>query len=118
MGEGKAWADGTDFRLEPNGMEWFVLTPTKRVASRGTGTLNGRSGYTWLIYGVPGGQSGKDQLRLVVFETECGTVVYDSDPLSIHYDVDVLYLMSELTSGAVQVHLNLGPAGAHPCGNG
>ncbi|MFF0175115.1 PKD domain-containing protein [Micromonospora profundi] len=111
VGQGKAWTDGTSFRLEPSSMEWLVLTKDGKVASRGTGTLNGRSGYTWVIYGWDACSSGRtdcvgiptDRARLVVFETATGTVVYDHSPGSTEFDVDRI-APRDLTSGAVQLH--------------
>ncbi|MEU7172018.1 hypothetical protein ABZ949_11125 [Micromonospora tulbaghiae] len=38
VGQGKAWTDGTSFRLEPSSLEWLVLPKEGKVASRGTGT--------------------------------------------------------------------------------
>jgi hypothetical protein len=111
VGQGKAWTDGTTFRLEPSTVEWLVLTKGGKVASRGTGTINGRSGYTWVIYGWDACQNGRtdcvgiptDRSRLVVFESATGTVVYDHSPGSTEFDVDRIDPRN-LTSGAVQTH--------------
>jgi hypothetical protein len=112
VGQGKAWLDGTDFRLEPTGLEWLVITEDGKVASRGTGTVAGRSGYTWVMYGwdaCPGAARPGcmdipvDRVRLVVFETANGHVLYDHSPGSGEYDVDRIF-PKDMTSGAVQIH--------------
>lgn len=92
-------------------MEWLVITEDGKVAGRGTGTVNGQAGYTWVIYGwdfcdgsnSPGCQNlPTDRVRLVVFETATGRVIYDHSPGSREYDVDRISPTS-LTSGAVRV---------------
>jgi hypothetical protein len=113
-GQAKAWIDSTGFRLEPTGMAWLVLTPDGKVASRGTGTVGGRSGYSWLLYGWDAcdgsnaghciAQSVGDTVRLVVFESATGRIVYDHSPGETEFDVDRINLRP-LTSGGVQVHL-------------
>lgn len=111
-GLARFWVGGTNFQLDPTGMEWFVLTEDGKVAGRGTGTVAGRSGYTWVLYGWDacgaGTTSGcvnvsQDKVRLVVFESATGRVVYDHSPGSGQYDVDMIN-PTNLNNGTVQVH--------------
>ncbi|MEW2592665.1 hypothetical protein AB0893_19860 [Micromonospora aurantiaca] len=79
-----------------------MLTKDGKVVSRGTRTLNGRSGYKWVIYGWDACSSGRTDC-VVVFETTTGTVVYDHCPGSTEFDVDRI-APRDLTSGTVQLH--------------
>jgi hypothetical protein len=97
FGEAKAWIDNADFKLEPSSMQWMVVTEDGKVASRGTGTVNGRAGYTWVVYGwddCDGSNTGAcrdlagDSIRLVVWNSATGQKVYDHSPNSDEYDVD------------------------------
>ncbi|MEV0713126.1 NucA/NucB deoxyribonuclease domain-containing protein [Asanoa sp. NPDC050611] len=110
-GQALSWVDGIPFRLQLVAMEWLVITEDGNVAGRGTGTVNGQTGYTWVLYGwdscdganSPGCQNvPTDKVRLVIFETATGQVVYDHSPGSREYDVDRIS-PTELTSGAVRV---------------
>jgi len=111
-GQSKAWVENTDFRMEPSTMEWLVVTPDGKVASRGTGTVAGQSGYTWVLYGWDACDSsnrpacrdiGTDEIRLLVFRSVGGQIVYDSQPGSREFDVDRIAPRT-MTSGAVQIH--------------
>ncbi|WP_090797798.1 NucA/NucB deoxyribonuclease domain-containing protein [Asanoa ishikariensis] len=110
-GASKAWVGNTAFRLEASAMEWLVITEDGKVASRGTGAVNGQTGYTWVLYGWdactgsnrPGCQNiSQDQARLVVWRTATGQIVYDHLPGSNEFDVDRIEPKT-MTSGAVQI---------------
>jgi hypothetical protein len=110
-GASKAWVGNTAFRLEASAMEWLVITEDGKVASRGTGSVNGEAGYTWVLYGWdactgsnrPGCQNTSNDLaRLVVWRTATGQIVYDHSPGSNEYDVDRIEPRN-MTSGAVQI---------------
>ncbi|NUT32184.1 MAG: hypothetical protein HOV79_03820 [Hamadaea sp.] len=110
-GQVLSWVSGTTFRLERLTMEWLVITVDGKVAARGTGTVAGQPGYTWVLYGwdscdgsnSPGCASiPSDRIRLVVFESATGRVVYDHSPGSGQYDVDRIS-PTAMTSGAVRV---------------
>jgi hypothetical protein len=110
-GQSLAWVDGTDFRLELDAMQWLVITEDGKIAGRGTGLVDGKPGYTWVIYGwdycdgsnSPGCQNiPSDRTRLVVFETATGKIAYDHSPGSTEFDVDRIS-PTVMTSGAVQV---------------
>ena len=97
FGEAKAWIDNADFKLEPSSMQWMVVTADGKIASRGAGTVNGRTGYTWVVYGwedCDGSNTGAcrdlagDSIRVVVWNTATGQKVYDHSPNSDEYDVD------------------------------
>ncbi|WP_143728142.1 PKD domain-containing protein [Micromonospora cremea] len=110
-GQTLAWVDGTSFRLQLEAMEWFVITEDGKVAGRGTSTVDGKVGYTWVLYGwdycdgsnSPGCQNiPSDKIRLVVFESATGKVVYDHSPGSNEFDVDRIS-PTVMNSGAVRV---------------
>ncbi len=64
--------------LEATGFVWLVVTPSGDEAFfRGTGTVNGASGYEFLVSGIDG---PPDLVRIKVWATASGTVVYDSQP--------------------------------------
>jgi hypothetical protein len=94
-----------------------VVTPDGKIASKGHGTLAGRSGeYGYVYYGydgcangqTPGCVPGPDRFRTVLWPLSEGTyptpanVTYDNRP-SAGYDVDVA-APQQLTSGIVTIH--------------
>jgi hypothetical protein len=110
-GQALSWVDGAPFRMELVTMEWLVVTENGRAAGRGTGKVNGQTGYTWVVYGwdkCDSSNSGAcqsisaDAMRLVVFESATGRVIFDHSPGSGEYDVDRINPTS-MTSGGVHI---------------
>ncbi|WIX85695.1 hypothetical protein [Amycolatopsis sp. DG1A-15b] len=120
VGAARAWLPGTNLRFDTRndtGVDWLVVTPDGKIASKGHGTLAGRSGeYGYVYYGydgcangqTPGCVPGPDRFRTVLWPLSQGTyptpanVTYDNRP-SAGYDVDVA-TPQQLTSGIVTIH--------------
>lgn len=103
VGTAKAWLAGNDFRFDAGstGIEWLVATPDGKIAAKGTGTLQGKTGrYGFVFYGYDGCddgangpcQPGKDRFRVVIWDTATGPIpsansMYDNTPTA-GYDLD------------------------------
>lgn len=101
-GLARAWVENSDFRLEPSTLEWMVVTPSNRVALKGTGTVGGRAGYGYLLYGL----DNPDRVRLVVWRLDDTGIprtgfLYDS-AAGDSFDVDRIS-SRPMTSGQVLV---------------
>lgn len=96
-------------------LDWLVVTPDGKVAAKGTGTVNGVSGYGFVFYGydgcvtgqTTGCQPGTDRFRVVIWPLSAGaypvdTIVYDNRR-DKGYDVDVADPQG-LLSGTVTNH--------------
>lgn len=103
IGSGKTWLTGTDFRFDGDatGLEWLVVTHDGKIAAKGVGTQQGKSGrYGFVFYGFDGcsGQStgcqpGADRFRVVVWSLASGpnpgaALIYDNRPQA-SFDVDL-----------------------------
>lgn len=116
VGTARAWLTPADFRFEAPGdtnLEWLVVTPDGKVAAKGRGTVNGNSGYGFLMYGydgcldggAPGCQPGeRDRFRTVVwqdYQNPSAFPLYDTYR-DADYDVDRA-LPWTLASGRVTI---------------
>ena len=116
VGSGKTWLPGSDFRFDGDatGLEWLVVTPDGKLAAKGVGNIQGRSGrYGFVFYGfdgcsgqLTGCQTGSDRFRVVVWSLASGAnpgagTLYDNRPQA-SYDVD-LSEPTTLLSGIVTV---------------
>jgi hypothetical protein len=106
VGGGKVGAhlSGSPFSIDSTTLDWLVVTPAGKVAVKGTGTVNGHSGYGFIAYGY----DDPDKLRLVVWELSEGSfpgtsVVYDNRRGS-DYDLDLANPQA-LGGGSFQAHL-------------
>ncbi|MGK5741495.1 PKD domain-containing protein [Micromonospora sp. URMC 103] len=104
-GGGKVAAQlaGTNFSLDSTALEWLVVTPTGRVAVKGSGTVNGEEGYGFVAYG----DDAQDSVRLVVWPLSSGRIpgfetVYDNRSEG-DYDLD-LFDPQPLAGGNLTVH--------------
>jgi hypothetical protein len=71
---------GGDFDFNGKATEWLVAAGATAYA-QGTGKVNGRSGFAFLVSAVDGqepGGGGIDRLRLKVWNVATGEVVYDN----------------------------------------
>jgi len=68
-----------DLDFESTAYDWLVVSGTK-ATFRGTGTLNGAAGYRFTITANDGTtkSGGVDQLRVRIWQTASGTLVYDN----------------------------------------
>ncbi|WP_258726536.1 PKD domain-containing protein [Cellulomonas sp. NS3] len=113
----KTWVAGSDaayrFDAGDRGVDWLVVTPDGKVAAKGTGTLQGRSGrYGFVFYGcttraTSGCPGGADAFRTVVWDLAAGPnpgagTVYDNRP-SAGFDLD-LSEPQRLRTGIVSIH--------------
>jgi hypothetical protein len=129
VGEAQTWLAGTDFRFVsgPNRMEWLVVTPDGKVAAKGRGQLQGKTGeYGYVFYGYQscshqaagtGCQTGPDRFRVVIWPLSAGSyptgnAIYDNRPAA-GYDVDVADPQN-LKSGIVTIHPDTGQRFAPP----
>lgn len=92
------------FSLDSATLDWLVVTQAGKAAAKGTATVNGESGYGYVVYGY----DDPDKLRLVVWRLSEGdypgsSTVYDNRRGS-NYDLD-LANPQELSGGSFQAHL-------------
>ena len=96
-GHGAFRFNAAGLTLNATGFVWLVVTPAgDETFFRGTGEVNGVSGYEFLVSGIDG---SPDLVRIKVWQTSTGTVVYDSQPGAAD-DADPV---SALT-GALMIH--------------
>ncbi|MBQ0904550.1 PKD domain-containing protein [Micromonospora sp. U21] len=94
---------GAGMVLESTALSWLVITPDYKVAVKGVGTVNGASGYGFIVYGY----DDPDRLRLVVWPLSAGenpgsTKLYDNRAVG-GWDLDVAD-PQPLSGGSLQVH--------------
>jgi hypothetical protein len=65
--------------LQSTTYSWLVVSGSQ-AQFEGTGTVNGAWGYTFLITVVDGGKSGPDLIRIEIWNTTSGAIIYDSQP--------------------------------------
>jgi PKD repeat protein len=90
-------APGLDLRS--TGLAWLVARGS-RAYFRGTGTVNGQSGYAFQVTFLDGGRSGAapDRIRVKVWNTASNAVVFDTQPGALD-DADPTTLLT----GGVEV---------------
>ena len=59
--------------------QWLVIAASS-AQFEGTGTINGSGNYTFLVTIVDGGKTGPSLIRIKIWDTASGTVIYDSQP--------------------------------------
>lgn len=59
--------------------QWLVIAAAS-AQFKGTGTINGSGNYTFLVTLVDGGKTGPDLMRITIWDTATGTIIYDSQP--------------------------------------
>ncbi|MEV5559843.1 hypothetical protein AB0L44_39890 [Nonomuraea wenchangensis] len=96
--------DPSTFDLESTTLEWLVVTPDDKIAVKGTGTVNGKTGYGFVQYSY---DADPDRVRLVVWPLSAGaypqdTLTYDN-VRGAGFDLDVAR-PQEIAHGSVQAH--------------
>lgn len=87
-----------NIEFESTGITALVITNGNKATVTGNGTVNGQSGYTFLVVGLDGGPGGDDFVR---FQIKNGaTVIYDSQPGA----ADTANPTTSVTAGQVIVH--------------
>ncbi len=77
-GHGAFRFNAAGLTLDSTGYFWLIVTPEgNETFFRGTGNVNGGSGYEFLVSGIDG---SPDLVRIKVWQTSTGDVVYDSQP--------------------------------------
>ncbi|MEV6109911.1 PKD domain-containing protein [Streptomyces sp. NPDC051940] len=94
---------GADFDLQSDTVDWLVVTPDGKTAFRGTGTLNGESGYGFVAYAT----ADPEAFRIVVWDLDAsphpdGEPLYDT-ARGAGYDVDVAS-PAPIANGAIRLH--------------
>src|SRR5579859_5712384 len=60
--------------------QWLVISGSK-AQYKGTGTINGKGSYSFILTGMDGSRSGvTDKVRIKIWDTASGTVIYDTQP--------------------------------------
>lgn len=65
--------------FQSTGYQWLVIAGTS-AQFKGTGTINGSGNYTFLITLSVGGTTGPNLIRIKIWDTTTGTIIYDSQP--------------------------------------
>ncbi|HZM76287.1 MAG TPA: hypothetical protein VFC19_11200 [Candidatus Limnocylindrales bacterium] len=95
---------GQEFDLDSTGLEWLVVTQDDKIAAKGTASVNGVSGYGFVVYGY---DARTDRFRLVVWSLSDGpfpttNLVYDNRT-GADFDLD-LADPAPIGAGSIQVH--------------
>ncbi len=78
-GEFSLTLTGNPLRFQSTSLEWLIIDGnTGKV--QGVGELNGRSGYTFEVSFRDNGSGTTDRIRIRIWHTSSGTVVYDTQP--------------------------------------
>lgn len=93
----------TTLDLEATELDWLVVTPDAKAATKGSATLNGQPGYGFVLYGY----DEPDRLRIVIWPLSDGpnpttATTYDNRP-SAGYDLDMAN-PQPIDAGSIQTH--------------
>ncbi|MFA5787621.1 MAG: PKD domain-containing protein [Actinomycetota bacterium] len=101
-GEMQLTLQGAQLAFHSEDYEWLVVAGS-RAQMRGTGSIDGQGGYTFILTVVDGGGSGgEDMVRVKIWQTGSGEVVYDTQ-MGGADDVDPT---SPLDGGSIVIHPN------------
>jgi hypothetical protein len=90
-----------NLNFHATGMAWLVVTDTDTKAYyAGTGTVNGGSGYSFLVSVIDNGNHGTDRFRIKVSNTSTGAVVYDNQFGAADSDSAT----QQISNGSVVIH--------------
>lgn len=97
----------TEFQFQAGGLNfksatysWLVVAGTK-AQYKGAGTINGASGYSFLLTAIDGDSKGNpDAFRMKIWNTASGVIVYDNQPGSLD-DSDSA---TTLGGGSIVIH--------------
>ncbi len=93
-----------NFNFHSSTYQWLVVSGAK-AQYKGTGTVNGQSGYSFLLTATDGqvaGGGGVDKFRIKIWETATGTIVYDNAP-STSDDIDAVNPQA-IGGGSIVIH--------------
>lgn len=94
------------FRFRSTSYQWLVVSGA-RAQYKGAGTVNGRTGYSFLLTAVDGtvsGGGGTDAFRIKITDDATGAVVYDNK-MGADDDSDASTLLDGATGqGSIIIH--------------
>ena len=88
-----------DLNFHSSSYQWLVVAGSKAMY-KGTGTVNGNDGYSFLVSAVDGGKTGPDRFRIKIWDTSSGTLVFDNQIGS----ADGEAAANAITQGSIVIH--------------
>jgi PKD repeat protein len=85
--------------------DWMVVSGTTKASYKGSGTVNGATGYGFLLSVVDGGSTG-DKFRMKIWDKTTSAIVYDNQ-ISAADDATASQLIA---GGSIVIHTNGGLA--------
>lgn len=79
--------------------EWLVVAGSK-ANYQGSGTVNGESGYRFIVSAVDGGSSGPDRFRVKIWDANTDTVVFDNQIGT----ADETAVTTAISRGSIVIH--------------
>ena len=89
----------SDLNFHSDSYQWLVVAGTKAMY-KGTGTVNGDAGYSFLVSAVDGAKSGPDKFRIKIWDTASGTIVFDNQLGGSDGDAAA----NSITQGSIVIH--------------
>ena len=99
----------TEFQFKTGGLsfsstgyDWLVVSGGGKAKYKGSGTINGRGGYGFMLTAVDGGRGGgPDTFRIKIWDSVSGMVVYDNQMGRPDDDADA---GTALGGGSIVIH--------------
>ena len=88
-----------DLNFHSSSYQWLVVAGSKAMY-KGTGTVNGNAGYSFLVSAVDGAKSGPDKFRMKIWDTASGLVVFDNQLGGADGDTAA----NSITQGSIVIH--------------
>lgn len=88
-----------DLNFHSTDYQWLVIAGSKAMY-KGTGTVNGEAGYSFMVSAIDGGKGGADKFRMKIWNTGTGTVVFDNQA----GDADSAAASNDITQGSIVIH--------------
>jgi len=88
-----------DLNFHSSSYQWLVVAGSKAMY-KGTGTVNGDAGYSFLVSAVDGAKSGPDKFRIKIWDTASGLVVFDNQLGGADGDTAA----NSITQGSIVIH--------------
>jgi hypothetical protein len=98
-GEARINFQAGDITLDSTSYQWLVVTGAKATL-KGDATVNGTAGYTFIISGIDGSQTGGDNLIRVKITDSSNNTIYDTQPGA----ADTAAPTTPLSNGTIKVH--------------
>lgn len=91
-----------DLNFHSSSYDWLVIAGAKAIY-KGTGTVNGDAGYTFLVSAIDGSQpggGGSDKFRIKIWDSATDIVVFDNQS----GDADDAAAVTAITKGSIVIH--------------